>query len=124
LEANPYERIAEHFRERIQAGELAAGHRLPSIREIASNWGVAQATASRAVAALRSEGLVRALPGSGGTVVTFGAPVKREVTVTVGMSTPDPVTVTSVDVVAASDKLARELDVSPGCSVVVVRLEV
>jgi DNA-binding GntR family transcriptional regulator len=121
LEANPYERIAEHFRAQIDAGELQPGDRLPPIREIAVTWQVARETAARALAALRAEGRVRALPGSGGTIVTGE---KREVTVTVGMSTSDPVTVTSVNVVAASEELANELDVSPGCSVVVVRLEV
>jgi DNA-binding GntR family transcriptional regulator len=124
LEAKPYEQIAEHLRRQIDSGELRPGDRLPSIREIASTWQVAKATADRAVAALRTEGLVRALPGSGGTLVTRGEQDRRDVTVTVGLGTPDPVTVTSVKVVPASEELASELEVDPGCSVVILRLQV
>ncbi|MFE9934317.1 GntR family transcriptional regulator [Streptomyces sp. NPDC005533] len=65
----PYARIAAELRERIQCGELRPGDRVPSTRAITQRWGVAMATASKALATLGQEGLVRALPGVG-TVVT------------------------------------------------------
>jgi DNA-binding transcriptional regulator YhcF (GntR family) len=61
-------RIAEEIRRRITSGELKPGDRVPSARQITQAWGVAIATASKALAMLRAEGLVRAVPGIG-TVV-------------------------------------------------------
>ena len=64
----PYARIVAELRQRIEAGELAPGARVPSTREITRHWGVAMATATKVLGVLRQEGLVRAVPGSG-TVV-------------------------------------------------------
>lgn len=61
-------RIAAELRRRIASGELTPGDRLPSTRQIVAEWGVAMATATKALAALRQDGLVTALPGVG-TVV-------------------------------------------------------
>ncbi|MDX2936982.1 TetR/AcrR family transcriptional regulator C-terminal domain-containing protein [Streptomyces ipomoeae] len=72
----PYARIAGELRRRIQAGELAPGDRVPSTRAITQRWGVAMATATKALTALRQEGLVRAVPGVG-TVVADTAPQAR-----------------------------------------------
>jgi AcrR family transcriptional regulator len=64
--------IVAELRQRIVTGELAAGDRVPSTREITRRWGVAMATATKVLTQLRHEGLVRAVPGVG-TVVTTGA---------------------------------------------------
>ncbi|MCB5177985.1 TetR/AcrR family transcriptional regulator C-terminal domain-containing protein [Streptomyces antimicrobicus] len=64
----PYARIAAELRGRIERGELRPGDRVPSTRAITQRWGVAMATASKVLAALGQEGLVRAVPGVG-TVV-------------------------------------------------------
>lgn len=64
----PYLRIAGDIRHRIDSGDLAPGDRVPSTRRITQEWGVAMATATKALAALNQEGLVRAVPGVG-TVV-------------------------------------------------------
>ncbi|MFI6036011.1 TetR/AcrR family transcriptional regulator C-terminal domain-containing protein [Streptomyces sp. NPDC051315] len=72
----PYARIAGELRHRIETGELAPGDRVPSTRAITQRWGVAMATATKALAALRHEGLVRAVPGVG-TVVADTAPQAR-----------------------------------------------
>ncbi|MEV8474331.1 TetR/AcrR family transcriptional regulator C-terminal domain-containing protein [Streptomyces sp. NPDC051173] len=58
--APPYLRIAAEIRRRITDGELAPGDRVPSTRQIAKEWGVASATATKVLTALRQEGLVRA----------------------------------------------------------------
>jgi DNA-binding GntR family transcriptional regulator len=116
----PYERIADHFRQRIRSGELADGARLPSIREVAAEWGVARQTAAKVMASLRSEGLVRS--SHGGTVVDLG--LHQDVTVVVDLDDADAVTVTSVDVVTLSTEAAREFHVDPGRSVVVLHLRV
>ncbi|MFE2553751.1 GntR family transcriptional regulator [Streptomyces sp. NPDC059355] len=64
----PYARIAAELRGRIERGELRPGGRVPSTRAITQRWGVAMATASKVLALLGQEGLVRAVPGVG-TVV-------------------------------------------------------
>ncbi|MFI7699302.1 TetR/AcrR family transcriptional regulator C-terminal domain-containing protein [Nonomuraea sp. NPDC049480] len=64
----PYLRIVEEIRRRITAGELAAGDKVPSTRQIMREWGVAMATAGKALGRLQDEGLARAVPGVG-TVV-------------------------------------------------------
>ncbi|MFD0471477.1 GntR family transcriptional regulator [Nonomuraea thailandensis] len=38
-ESAPYLRIVEELRRRVAAGELAAGERLPSTRQIVQEWG-------------------------------------------------------------------------------------
>ncbi|RLU96729.1 GntR family transcriptional regulator [Streptomyces griseocarneus] len=74
----PYLRIAAELRARISSGELRAGGRVPSTRQITQEWGVATATASKVLAVLRQEGLVRAVPGVGTVVETpAGVPVCR-----------------------------------------------
>ncbi|SFP39759.1 DNA-binding transcriptional regulator YhcF, GntR family [Amycolatopsis arida] len=65
----PYARITAEIRARIAAGELAPGDRVPSARRISRDHGVAIATATKVLAALRREGLVRAVPGIGTVVV-------------------------------------------------------
>lgn len=70
----PYLRIAASIRRRITDGELAPGDRVPSTRQIAREWGVALATATKALTTLRLEGLVEARPRTA-TVVAGAAPV-------------------------------------------------
>jgi len=72
-----YEGIATELRRRIIQGELTPGARVPSTRRIAAEWGVAMATAAKALATLREEGLVRAEPRSGTVVAgpVRGGPV-------------------------------------------------
>ncbi|MFE1775409.1 TetR/AcrR family transcriptional regulator C-terminal domain-containing protein [Streptomyces sp. NPDC059008] len=69
----PYLRIVAAIRRRIADGELAPGDRVPSTRQIAGEWGVALATATKALTTLRLEGLVEARPRIG-TVVAGSAP--------------------------------------------------
>ncbi|MFF0559070.1 TetR/AcrR family transcriptional regulator C-terminal domain-containing protein [Streptomyces sp. NPDC004266] len=65
----PYLAIAAEIRRRVHSGELAPGDRVPSTRAITREWGVAMATATKALGALRQEGLVRVEPGVGTVVV-------------------------------------------------------
>ena len=71
-EAPRSSQIAAELRQRIESGQLATGQRVPSTREITRQWGVAMATASKALAELRREGLVHAVPGVGTVVSTVG----------------------------------------------------
>ena len=64
----PYLRIVTEIRRRIAAGELRSGDRVPSTRQIAREWGVAIATATRALTTLGQQGLVQAVPRVGSVV--------------------------------------------------------
>jgi DNA-binding GntR family transcriptional regulator len=67
----PYVQIVEHYRALITTGQLKDGDRLPSTRQIVEQWKIAHATAAKALATLRSEGLVRTVQGgAGGTIVS------------------------------------------------------
>jgi AcrR family transcriptional regulator/DNA-binding transcriptional ArsR family regulator len=68
-------RIVAELRQRIESGELAAGERVPSTREITRQWGVAMATATKALTELRRAGLVRSVPGVGTVVEPRSGPV-------------------------------------------------
>ncbi|MFI7145124.1 GntR family transcriptional regulator [Nonomuraea sp. NPDC050022] len=65
----PYVQVVNHIRGQIQSGELKDGDTIPSARQIVRDWEISLATATKVLASLRSEGLVRAVPGIG-TVVT------------------------------------------------------
>ncbi|HEY6688059.1 MAG TPA: TetR/AcrR family transcriptional regulator C-terminal domain-containing protein [Propionibacteriaceae bacterium] len=73
LVGTPSTKITAEIRRQIRSGKLAPGDRVPSTREITRRWGVAMATASKVLAALRQEGLVRTRPGVG-TVVAGASP--------------------------------------------------
>lgn len=60
-----YVQIADHIRDTILRGELRPGDEIPSERRIVEEWRVSRPTATRALAALRAEGLVEARQGSG-----------------------------------------------------------
>lgn len=82
----PYLRIAAELRRRIDSGELVPGDRVPSTRRITQEWGVAMATATKALAALNQEGLVRAVPGVGTVVAEPAGPRGRDTAPGEGLS--------------------------------------
>ncbi len=65
----PYLRIAADLRRRIDIGEFRPGDRLPSTRALAVEYGVALATAAKALTELGQAGVIRAQPRVGSVVV-------------------------------------------------------
>jgi GntR family transcriptional regulator len=61
----PSRRIADDLRASIETGELAAGAKLPSERDLAGRYGTARNTAREAISILQGEGLVVAQHGRG-----------------------------------------------------------
>ena len=115
----PFEEIAAHFRQKIEAGELQPGDRLPTIREIADEWMVARETANKAIGSLRVAGLV-VTGGRGGTTVALPG---EETSVAVAIHPPSGAVVAGTEVTEASAEVAEQLGVPPGSPVVVVRLK-
>jgi DNA-binding GntR family transcriptional regulator len=65
-----YEQLAAILRGQIERGELAG--RVPSVKTLTQQYGVAQGTAERALRLLRDEGLVQSRIGRGHFVVPAG----------------------------------------------------
>lgn len=61
----PYRYIANALRAQIQAGELLPGEQVPSVRQLAKQYGVSPATARRALALLKEWGLTEGVSGWG-----------------------------------------------------------
>lgn len=75
----PYEQIRSQIATHVHSGVLAEGARLPTMRALAADLGVATGTVARAYAELEAAGLVASRRRTG-TVVTGGAapPVPAE----------------------------------------------
>lgn len=65
-----YLQLAGVLRERIASGDIA--RRVPSVKSLVQEFGIAQGTAERALALLRGEGMIRSVMGRGHFVVPPG----------------------------------------------------
>jgi DNA-binding transcriptional regulator YhcF (GntR family) len=70
----PYEQLRRQLAGLIQSAVLQAGDRLPPLRQLAADLGLAVGTVARAYRELESAGLVSSRRG-GGTRVTAAAPI-------------------------------------------------
>jgi DNA-binding transcriptional regulator YhcF (GntR family) len=94
--------IAARIRDKIKSGELTAGDRIPSTREIMRRWGVAMATASKVLSILKDEGLVHTRPGAG-TVVARTSSSQPRVSARMHLT---EATLTRQRIVAAATRVA------------------
>ena len=60
-----YARVVDSFRERITAGVLQPGDRLPSVRELAAELAINPNTIQRSYRQLEMEGWIVTVPGKG-----------------------------------------------------------
>jgi len=61
----PYEQLRRQFAQLIGSGILQPGERLPPVRQLASDLGLATGTVARAYRELESAGLIRTRRGAG-----------------------------------------------------------
>jgi DNA-binding GntR family transcriptional regulator len=54
----PYQQVADDLRRKIQTGEYAPNMRLPSVRQLAKDYGLSAQTIQSALRELRHDGLV------------------------------------------------------------------
>lgn len=85
----PYAQVQQQIATMVRSGVLSAGDRLPAIRHLANDLGVAPGTIARAYRELEAEGLV-ASRGRHGTVALAAAPA------------PEPSVAEDLDPAAAS----------------------
>ncbi len=67
----PYEQVREQIRAQVQKGELAPGTKLPTVRRLAGDLGLATNTVARAYRELEALGVIETR-GRAGSVVTGG----------------------------------------------------
>ena len=65
MRAHRYQQIADELRQRVEAGEFAAGRLLPSESELSGQYSASRVTIRRALEALRANGLVESRQGFG-----------------------------------------------------------
>lgn len=70
----PYEQVRVQLAAMITAGTLRGGHRLPSIRQLASDLGIAPGTVGRAYRELEAAGLVASRVRTGTVVARVPDP--------------------------------------------------
>lgn len=121
----PYAQIAQNIREEIHAGRLRPGDRVPSVRDLATEYGVSRATADKALSALRSEGLVVAVTGVGTVVAdqvpgvqTGGARFRRMLTTGRATRTGERSEILAAELTEAPQDVAAALRISVGAPVV------
>ena len=73
----PYEQVRAQVLDAVSTGRLVPGDRLPPVRALAAELGLAANTVARAYRELERSGTVRTA-GRAGTVVTAGADALRE----------------------------------------------
>lgn len=79
-EGAAYRQLASVLRERISSGALSPGKRMPSEKDLHDEFGLARETVRRALAVLRSEGLIEVRQGHG----TFVAEAPQRVEIRPG----------------------------------------
>jgi DNA-binding transcriptional regulator YhcF (GntR family) len=73
----PFEQLREGILADIASGELPAGGRLPTVRRLAEDLGVAPGTVARAYRELEASGIIETR-GRNGTFVSFSGDPTRE----------------------------------------------
>jgi DNA-binding transcriptional regulator YhcF (GntR family) len=77
--APPTDQIRDQIRGLIASGQLAGDDRLPSVRQLAKDLGVAPGTVAKAYRALETEGLLVTRTGGGTRVSTTATATRRPV---------------------------------------------
>lgn len=60
-----YQQIARHYRDRIVSGDMPAGAKFPTMRDMIAIHGISRATADKVMELLRAEGLAVSTPRAG-----------------------------------------------------------
>ena len=63
-----WQQVADVIRSRIADGTYPPGTRVPSVIDLAAEFGIAQATAQKTLTRLREDGMIYTVPGLGSYV--------------------------------------------------------
>ncbi|GAA2449618.1 GntR family transcriptional regulator [Agromyces soli] len=75
--AAPFEQLRAAVVEAVQSGRLAAGDRLPTVRALAEQLGLAANTVAKAYRALEADGVIETRGRNGTVVAEHGDPARR-----------------------------------------------
>ena len=73
----PFEQLRVQLLHLVDAGELAPGTRLPTVRRLAEDLGIAPNTVARTYRELESDGIIETRGRHGSFVASRGSPVER-----------------------------------------------
>ncbi len=76
--APPYEQVRAQISEQARAGVLPVGYRLPTVRGLAEELGLAANTVAKAYRALESDGVIETRGRNGTVVAAAGSAADRE----------------------------------------------
>ncbi|MFB2554091.1 GntR family transcriptional regulator [Herbiconiux liangxiaofengii] len=76
--APPFEQLRTRIRDAVVSGELAAGARLPTVRAVAAETGLAVNTVARAYKELEADALIETRGRLGSFVAATGSPVEQQ----------------------------------------------
>ena len=104
-----YEQIREQILRMVAAGTLEPGHRLPTIRQLAADLGLAKGTVARAYELLESDSVI-ATRGRKGSFVLPSTPSDRAERIS-GLAAPiDALVVTARQLGSSLEEVTAELE--------------
>lgn len=74
----PFEQLRVQFRDLVATGELAPGTRLPTVRRLAEDLGLAANTVARTYRELEADGIIETRGRNGSFVSSHGDPAARQ----------------------------------------------
>ncbi|MCS5735297.1 GntR family transcriptional regulator [Herbiconiux daphne] len=113
----PFEQLRAAIRDAVASGQLAAGVRLPTVRALAAELGLAVNTVARAYRELETDALIETRGRLGSFVATTGSPARQELQAAARVFA-DRATTLGIDAAEALDLAAAALGVDiPGVDV-------
>ena len=77
-EVSPYEQLRVQFMEEVTSGTLAAGTRIPTVRKLAEDLGLAPNTVARAYRELEADGFIETRGRNGSFVSAQGDTAEKQ----------------------------------------------
>ena len=77
-EVSPYEQLRAQFMEEVTSGALAAGTRIPTVRKLAEDLGLAPNTVARAYRELEADGFIETRGRNGSFVSAQGDAAEKQ----------------------------------------------
>jgi DNA-binding transcriptional regulator YhcF (GntR family) len=74
----PYEQLRVHFMDEVRSGALAAGTRIPTVRKLAEDLGLAPNTVARAYRELETDGFIETRGRNGSFVSAQGDAAEKQ----------------------------------------------
>ncbi len=74
----PFEQLRVQLRDLVSSGELAPGTRLPTVRRLAEDLGIAPNTVARTYRELETDGIIETRGRNGSFVSSHGDPTERQ----------------------------------------------